>query len=291
MCIEAKSARYWKYSPADTLTHFSPSSNFQPNRNALASGLSFINTVCTRSERSLPIMMENNKNHHITLPKGRIVLSCLDVVDRDDSKYQIRSPDELKKAIIATDERYNDCFLLQSTVPAQSKDEFLQIIYTTEDSILHQPISNGNCISADARMSKGFADFLSERISDLRSNCGKVKLFVGQVYPLWDPTGKRFIYNLANKEKLCDKTNLSIPLKTLEAMKIHANTTGVSTIAIPKRGCGLDQMKKQELVKSVRVFFGHADVQIAVYTLEKNGVYAMSAESEAEFYADDEIER
>ena len=28
--------------------------------------------------------MENNKNHQITLPKGRIGFSSLDVVDRDE---------------------------------------------------------------------------------------------------------------------------------------------------------------------------------------------------------------
>ena len=106
--------------------------------------------------------------------------------------------------MISTDERYNDCFLLHSTVPAQSSDEFLQIIYGTEDSILQQPNSNGLCISADARISEGFADFLSHRISGVRSTCRKAKLLMGQVYPFWDSIGKRYIYNLVTKERFCD---------------------------------------------------------------------------------------
>ena len=69
-----------------------PGSTFQPNRTAVATGLSFVNTLCTRFECNLPILMENNKNHQITLPKGRIGFSSLDVVDRDEPKYQIRSP-------------------------------------------------------------------------------------------------------------------------------------------------------------------------------------------------------
>ena len=89
MCIDAKSPRCWKFSPADTHTHFPPGSTFQPNRNAVATGLSFINTLCTRSERSLPTLMENNKNHQITLPKVRSGFSSLDVVDRDASKYEV----------------------------------------------------------------------------------------------------------------------------------------------------------------------------------------------------------
>ena len=140
-------------------------------------------------------------------------------------------------------------------------------------------------------MSEGFADFLSHRIPGLRSTCRKARLFMGQVYPYWDPKGQRYIYHLVTKERFCDKPNLSTLSKTLEAMKIHATTIGVSTIAIPKLGCGLDQMNWQEVVKLLRDIFAYADVQVVVYTLEENGVHALSAEGDAEFYANDEIER
>ena len=131
MRIETKSGRCSKYSPADTHTHFPPGSTFQPHRNAVATGLSFINTSCTRSQRSLPILMENNKSHQITLPKRGSGFSSPDVKDRDGPKYQIRGPYELTNVIISTDERYNDGCFLHSTVPAQSSDEFLQIVYGT----------------------------------------------------------------------------------------------------------------------------------------------------------------
>ena len=290
-CIDVKSGRCWKFSPTDSHIHFPPGSSFQPNRTAVATGLSFIKTSCTRSECNLPILMENNNNHQKTLPKGRIALSSLDVFDRDEPKYQIRSPYELTNAIIFTDERYIDCFLLHSAVPAQNSGEFQQIIYGTEDSTLQQPNSIGHCISADARMSKGFADFLSHRILGLTSTCRKARLFMGQVYPFWDSTGKRYIYNLVTGERFCHKPNLSTLSKTLEAMKIHASTNGISTTAIPKLGCGLDQMNWQEAVKLLRDNFPHAGVQIVVYTLEENGVHALSAERDAEFCAEDEIER
>ena len=74
-------------------------------------------------------------------------------------------------------------------------------------------------------------------------------------------------------------------------MKTHASMNDVSTIALPKLGCGLDQMNRQEVVKLLRDIFAYADVQLVVYTLEENGVHALSAERDAEFYADDEIER
>ena len=66
---------------------------------------------------------------------------------------------------------------------------------------------------------------------------------------------------------------------------------GISAIALPKLGCGLDQMNCQEVVKLLRDIFAYADVQLVLYTLEENGVHALSTEGDAEFCADDEIER
>ena len=81
---------------------------------------------------------------------------------------------------------------------------------------------------------------------------------MGQVYPFWDPTEKRYIYNLVTKERFCDKPNLPTLSKTLEAMKFHASTNGASTIAIPKHGCGLYQMNWQKAVKLLRDIFAYA---------------------------------
>ena len=74
-------------------------------------------------------------------------------------------------------------------------------------------------------------------------------------------------------------------------MKSHASMNGVSTIAIHKLGCGIDQMNWQEVLKLLRDIFTYADVQNVVYTLEEKAVHALSAEGDAEFYADDEVER
>ena len=74
-------------------------------------------------------------------------------------------------------------------------------------------------------------------------------------------------------------------------MRNHASTNGVSTIAIHKLGCGLDQMNWPEVVKLLRDINAYVDVQMVVYTLEENAVHALSAEGDAEFYADGEIER
>ena len=81
MYIEAKSARYLRFSPEDSLLHFPPGSTFQLNRQVVSTGLSFINTLCTQSEKSFPILMDNNQNHQNTIPRGRIGFSFLHVLD------------------------------------------------------------------------------------------------------------------------------------------------------------------------------------------------------------------
>ena len=113
---------------------------------------------------------------------------------------------------------------------------------------------------------------------------------MGEAFLFCNSSGQRYIYNLVTKEMFYDKHNFLPFFRTLEAVKIHASTHGVSTIAIPKLGCGLDEMNWQ-VEKLPRDIFAPVDVQIVVYTLEENGCHPHSTEGDAEIYADDEIER
>ena len=162
---------------------------------------------------------------------------------------RFEAPYDLTNAIIAIDRRYKDCFLLHSTITARPGDEFLQILYGNKNSIMQQPNSVGHCISADAKMSKRFADFFSHRNLGLRPTCKRAKLLIGQIFSFWDSTGKRYIYNLVTKERSSDNPDLSTRPIALEALKSHAGMYGVSTIAITEVSCGFDQMNKQEVVK------------------------------------------
>ena len=74
-------------------------------------------------------------------------------------------------------------------------------------------------------------------------------------------------------------------------MQAHATMHGVSTIAIPNIGCGLDQINWQEVVKLLRNIFAYSEIQIVVYSLDEHAIHAMSAEGDPEFYAKDEIDR
>ena len=91
-------------------------------------------------------------------------------------------------------------------------------------------------------MSKGFANFLSHRLTGLRSTCHKANILMGEVYPFWDTTRKRYIYNRVTKERFSDTPDISTLSKTIEAMKIHASTNGGFAFAMPK--LAVDWMKR-----------------------------------------------
>ena len=118
-----------------------------------------------------------------------------------------------------------------------------------------------------------------------------MQILSGQTFPFWDRVGNRYIYNLVTKSKCFEKPNLPTLYLTLEEMTSHAQFYGISTIAIPKIECGLDQMSWQEVVKLLRDIFAYSNIRKVVYTLEQNGVNALSSKGDADFCAEDEIER
>ena len=63
--------------------------------------------------------MENNKNHQITLNKGVIGYSSLDISDYDRPKYQIKDCMQMVNSILTENDRYNQYFLLRSTFPRE----------------------------------------------------------------------------------------------------------------------------------------------------------------------------
>ena len=177
------------------------------------------------------------------------------------------------------------------TIPSQLPDKVLQKVYGNENSILEQPDSIGHCISANAEMSKRFAQVLSERVPLLRRTCRRANLLKDQVFPFCDCCSGRYIYNLVTKEKYSDKPDLQTLATTLQNMQANATIHGVSTIAIPKIGCGLDQRNWQDVVNLLRNIFACSDIQIVVYSLDEQAIHAMSAEGDPEFYAENEIDR
>ena len=108
--IDAKTSRVWKYSSEDKSKNFPPGTTFVPHRHSVKSGLDFVDVLCTQSQNYLPILMENNRNHQITLNKGVIGYSSLDISDRDRPKYQIRDCVQMVNSILTENDQYNEMF-------------------------------------------------------------------------------------------------------------------------------------------------------------------------------------
>ena len=217
--------------------------------------------------------------------------SSLDVLDREEPKFQIRSYYEIPNAIIATYKRYNDCCFLHSTIPALSGDELQQILYGKENLIIQQPNSIGHCISADAEMSKGFADFLSHRIPGLRPTHKKNKTLHSTSFPLLGFYWQALHLQPRDKRTILQQTRLIYSFDYSRSNEVPRRNERVSTIAIPKIGCGMDKMNWLDVVELLRDVFAYSDIHVVVYTLESHGVHAMSSEGDLEFYAHDEKER
>ena len=60
MYIELKTTRCYKFA-SENANSFPPGSTFLPNRKAVSTRPNFINVLCTQFEKTLPIVMENNK--------------------------------------------------------------------------------------------------------------------------------------------------------------------------------------------------------------------------------------
>ena len=55
MHVDAKRAKYWKYSHRDPKSHFFPGLTFQSNRQAVSTDLVFVFIICTQSDKSTNI--------------------------------------------------------------------------------------------------------------------------------------------------------------------------------------------------------------------------------------------
>ena len=137
--------------------------------------------------------MENNKNHTITLGKGTIGYSMLDVIDKEIPKYQIRKPTELAYTILSENEEYNDCFLLHATIPSQDLNDCIRIEGGNSTTILNRPDSIIIFVPADLKPAKGLSKEILTNIPSLKDSCAKQKPQKGDTIPYWDTTLRRFI--------------------------------------------------------------------------------------------------
>ena len=86
--------------------------------------------------------------------------------------------------ILSENDQYNECFLLHSTLPHETDfKDGIRFIYGNDDTIFENQTVIAHWTSADAKMSEGFAETITNDNNGLQGYCYKSKAFVGSVIP------------------------------------------------------------------------------------------------------------
>ena len=135
--------------------------------------------------------------------------SSLHISDYDRPKYRIKDFVQMVNSILTEDDQYSECFLLHSTIPCEPyMQDKIQIPNGNDETVFQVNTVIAHCISADAKMSKAFAETICSRMNGLQKHCRKAKPIVGSALLYWDPESDNFIYNLETKSKFFDKPTL-----------------------------------------------------------------------------------
>lgn len=133
-----------------------------------------------------------------------------------------------------------------------------------------------HCISADFALGAGIA-----KEFDKRFNCRKrlFRVFEGSWIPRWDKTQERFrggaivlfsdytFFNLITKRNYWDKPTLKTIENSLIWMKEQCKDLGITKLAMPKIGCGLDRQKWSDVKPLIEKVFADTNIEIVVCSL------------------------
>jgi len=89
---------------------------------------------------------------------------------------------------------------------------------------------------------------------------------VGGVGILQD--GERYIYYLVTKDRYSHKPTLDNLRHSLHCAQTHCKEHGVTRLAMPRIGCGLDKLKWTDVSKLLDEIFVNNGIDVTVYYLE-----------------------
>jgi hypothetical protein len=114
-----------------------------------------------------------------------------------------------------------------------------------------------HCISADAKMGAGIARRFVREFPALAGLRGS-SLVVGGVYPV------DRVFNLVTKDKYFEKPTYKTLGFTLDVLVGICVTQGVSRLAMPRIGCGLDRLSWTKVRPMIEDRFLDLPIEIAI---------------------------
>ncbi len=142
-------------------------------------------------------------------------------------------------------------------------------IHHIEGSILnsHSSIPIAHCVSYDGKMGAGLAKILNNKfqIRNQFLNCPRT---VGSLVPIL--RGEWVIINLISKYNFYDLPTYNDFYETLLSLRSFINNHLISKIAIPKLGCGLDQLNFSIVLNMLYNVFEFCPIDIYIYHYKWN---------------------
>lgn len=137
-----------------------------------------------------------------------------------------------------------------------------------EGSLFTAPVdySLAHCVGADLHMGAGIAVTFRRKFGKT-AQLRRQNIQTGGVAVL--KNGKRFIYYLTTKRLSTQKPKLFDLIKSLIAMRAHMKKNGVTKLAIPKIGCGLDRLQWDEVFDVLKRIFSKLPIEIVLYDSPK----------------------
>ena len=256
---------------------YAKGTSFVPHKNTIKTELVFINTICTKNEKQIPLLIENHKNHQITLNKGLIGFTITDLSD-NTLRYSIRDCSEFTYSILKRDKEFDSCFMLNTCTNTVSestdfRNECIRYVNYEKHSIFDANMPIIHTISRDLILDKGFTATLIRRYPQLKNNIVRFYQSIGldsiRNYPLIyykDDYTNQIIYSLIIKEYYNsppdDESGTGYVFGELKATLMNE---GIRCIAMPKIGCGGDRHLWTRIARELEENFKYTGITLYVY--------------------------
>lgn len=148
-----------------------------------------------------------------------------------------------------------------------SDQAYASVINLIDGDLFDSPCSLAHCVSADFTMSSGIAVSFRRRFGhvaellDQRKQPGEVAIL---------KIGDRFVHYLVSKELYLTKpVGVTMVSKCLLAMKEHCLQMGITELAMPKIGCGRDNLQWSQVSATIVQTFAGSGIRVNVYTMKE----------------------